>query len=227
MDALGQALLAAAPPPPSRLTDEVMGTIRAEALRRPLLPPPRQRVGGRWPAIWLRLAVAALALCLPLGAVLAHASDATLPGDMLYPMRTARESLSLALAPDPAAHDALAVGLAQARVADLHEALARHADADVIQGVVDSMIEYNRGVSPAMTPWLRDALTNQYQAVDRARRSVAHDASWPARVARPAVVQALDRGLGGLRALARAAGAPWAQSGPDIPPHGPAPDTGP
>ena len=222
LDRLGDALLKAAPPVPPGFSASVMAMIQAEEQRTTRARLPRNQLRRRW---W-RAAMGLTAAVLSIGASVsvARASDRTLPGEPLYSVRTAREGFALALAPDQTARDALALGFAQERVADLHRALVLHAGPPVAQAVMRALITYNRAVSPAHLPWLRDALTSQYLAVLQDRRLVLHNYQR----AQESVAQAVDRdlttGLAQLRALARTAGAAWARNGADTPPQEPAPD---
>jgi hypothetical protein len=192
---------------------------------------PRQ-AGRRWPLVgrcW-RLAAAALVLSVPVGTGVGavRASATSLPGDPLYSVRGARETLALALTPDQAAHDALALGFAQERVADLQRALSRHASRAVTRTVLQTLLTYDRLVPASHhLPWLSDALLSQYQAVRRAQQQVLDTPAWPHDSAREPVAADLADGSAAVRALARDDGAAWAQAGPDIPPQAAGRETGP
>jgi hypothetical protein len=175
----------------------------------------RRLAARRW-----RLAVAALVVSVPLGASVGavHASAASLPGDPLYSVRAARESLALVLTPNQTAHDALALGFAQERVADLQRALSRHASVAVTRRVLQALLTYDRLVPASHhLPWLSDALLSQYQAVQRAHQQVLATPAWPHDSAHEPVAADLADGCAAVRALARHDGAAWAQAGPDIP----------
>jgi hypothetical protein len=181
--------------------------------------------GRRW-----RLAVVALVLSLPLGASAGavRASATSLPGDPLYSVRGARESLALALTPDQTAHDALALGFAQERVVDLQLALSRHASGAVTRKVLQTLLKYDSLVSAShRLPWLSDALLSQYQAVQRAHQQVLATPAWPHDSAREPVAADLADASAAVRALARHHGVAWAQAGPDIPAQAAGRDTGP
>lgn len=245
-DALGAALIAAAPAPPPGLAATVLATIEGErqagegraapagapyplvAARGHRAAP--QTAGPRPPRVWWwprwRGALVGLALAAGLGVAGAGASSASaqaLPGDPLYALRATRERLALSLAPGAAARDALALGLAQARLGDLGRALRERRGAAVTGGVLGEMMGYNRAVSRAHLPWLRDALTGQYRALQGARRQVSGEGGWGPAAAR-ATERDLDAGLADVRGLARQAGAAWARVGRDDPPQEPAPD---
>ena len=226
IDPLGAALCDAAPPLPRDFTRTVMARISAEVRPAERVSDRVRRLAGRrW-----RLAVAALVVSVPLGASVGavHASAASLPGDPLYSVRAARESLALALTPNQTTHDALALGFAQERVADLQRALSRHASVAVTRKVLQALLTYD-GLVPAShhLPWLSDALLSQYQAVQRAHRQVMATPAWPHDSAREPVAADLADGSAAVRALARQDGAAWAQAGPDIPAQAAGRETGP
>src|SRR3989440_1947163 len=178
IDPLGAALCNAAPPLPRDFTQTVMARISAELRPAERVADRVHRLAGRrWTLAgrrW-RLAVVALVLSMPLGAGVGavRASATSLPGDPLYSVRGARESLALALTPDQTAHDALALGFAQERVADLQQALSRHASRAVTRMVLQTLLTYDRLVPASHhLPGLSDALLSQYQAVQRAHQQV-------------------------------------------------------
>jgi hypothetical protein len=157
-----------------------------------------------------------------------RASATSLPGDPLYGVRGARESLALALTPDQTAHDALALGFAQERVADLQQALSRHASRAVTRMVLQTLLTYDRLVPASHhLPGLSDVLLSQYQAVQRAHQQVLATPAWPHDSAREPVAADLADASAAVRALARHHGAAWAQAGPDIPAQAAGRDTGP
>jgi len=220
LDPLGAALREAAPAPPTDLAQMVMARIAADALPRERgVDRLRQSVGRRW-----RLALAALVVSLPLGATAGAvtASAHSLPGDLLYGVRTARESLVLALTPDPAARDVLALDFAAQRGPDLRRALSQHAGAPVVHAVLRSILDYDRLVPFSDNPIrLGDALRDQYRAVQQAHQQVTSTASWLHDSTREVVVQDLTDTASAVKMIARHDGAAWAQAGQDIPAHSP------
>jgi hypothetical protein len=134
----------------------------------------------------------------------------------------------LALTPDQTAHDAVALGFAQERVADLQRALSRHAGVPVAHAVLKSLLTYDRLVPASHhLAWLSDALHSQYQAVQRAHQQVIAAPAWQHDSGRETIARDLANGSEAVRALARHYGAAWAQAGPDTPAQEASPDTGP
>jgi Domain of unknown function (DUF5667) len=233
IDRLGVALCDAAPPLPRDFTQTVMAHVSAEVCPAERVADRVHRLAGRrWTLAgrrW-RLAVVALVLSMPLGASVGavRASATSLPGDPLYSVRGARESLALALTPDQTAHDALALAFAQERVADLQQALSRHAGRAVTRMVLQTLLTYDRLVPASHhLPGLSDALLSQYQAVQRAHQQVLATPAWPHDSAREPVAADLADASAAVRALARHHAAAWAQAGPDIPAQVAGRDTGP
>ncbi len=77
------------------------------------------------------LAGVALAVSLGLGTTAAYAAEASLPGDLLYPVKRGLESARLALSTTEAADDALVVSFADRRLAEIEALTAQGRWSDV------------------------------------------------------------------------------------------------
>lgn len=186
---------------------------------------------ARRPALILRpayaLAGVALVLVLALGTTAAYASEASLPGDPLYPLKRGLEAASLTLSLSEEGHENLTATYADRRLSELEQlaALGRWSDArralEAYPSVIDSFVTQ---ADESHTSDVEQRLQRHVEVLERVR-----DGAPPS--AQPALTKALDRAqteleqLGGGRGPGND-GAPPGQekkddtSGRDAPGHG-------
>jgi hypothetical protein len=97
----------------ARARDRYLTMARQRAARRK----PRRRLAP-WPTRWA-MAVAALVLAFLLGAAAVTASAGSVPGDLLYPVKTMVEGVQIAMTRDPAERATLHMTWSQRRVMEL------------------------------------------------------------------------------------------------------------
>lgn len=123
---LRQAELAPRPEPQSRV---------AEWLRQLWQPAAPQRLA--WAAV---TAIAALLVFILVGGSIVVASEDSLPGDPLYPVKRIVETVQLNLTLDPGAHEKLEQILRERRRQEIQELVDRRREAQVtIEGVIQSI----------------------------------------------------------------------------------------
>jgi hypothetical protein len=99
---------------------------------------------------WIVIATLVLSLLAGGGAGVVYAADGSSPGDPLYGLDTAIESLRLAVTPDPQARTELALEFAQERLLELQELAAEGGSEDGVQQAADGYGENVRQAAEAL-----------------------------------------------------------------------------
>ena len=148
---------------PENLPAEAVSSGLFGRLKSWIHPKPKTRKEGFTMANLFLAILLAVGVVFGGGGAAAYAAQDALPGDTLYPVKTAVESVEVALTTDPADRAALHMELAQERAAEI-QALAAEGKTDMIPEVVANMQKHMQEGEALATNL---ALQGQQEAVAR------------------------------------------------------------